>query len=416
MPEVLRQTVQDNGVAAFRKHFPIVLVGVMASLGLGACSEGSGPRVDAGNKPDKVQIAAEGPFTGNQASKAAGALQAIKLALDEFNKSGGIRGTHVQLVIWDDHHDAQTATMLQAQGVSDPTILGLVGPMNASVAEASEAGLQGAHPPLPFITESVSSLELTDSGFSVAHRINVRDDKQAALDARFMIDQGARKIEILDSGTEYSRPMADAVQSYLRSNAPSILSERNIAKRGDKDFSLVVAKMKAFNADWVFFADEGPETALLVQQMTQAHLKIGQNIQFLGTDQTNDPEIITASQGAYQGAYASQITADPQALPSAASFVAAFKTEYGSDSFAIAGPFYGSAYAATQVLLQAINKSPVKDGRISRNDVLSHLASDTFATILGPIKYDSKGDVERASINIFQAQGTKMVAINTVRG
>jgi len=418
MPEVSRQTVRDNAVAASRKQFLMVdqtvyLVAI-AIAGLAACGNPGG--TTAANKPDKVQIAAEGPFTGAQASIGAGALQAIKLALDDFNKKGGIHGTRVELVIWDDAHNAETAKRLQAGALSDPKILGIVGPMNSGVVEASEPGLESANPPLPFVTESASATRVTDAGFSVAHRVNARDDVQAAVGGKFMIDQGAKRVEILDSATDYSGPLADAVVSYLKSNAPSIVIDRNSARNGQKDFGTLVTRIKSFNADWVFFADEGTETAPLVQQMAHANLKIGQNIQFLGTDGENDPSIITTSQGAYLGAYASNITPDPQSLPSAARFVAAFEAEYGSDAISKAGPFYGSAYAATEVLLQAISSAAVNNRKISRADVINHLGSDTFTTILGPIKFDRKGDVPNATVGIFQAKGTQMVAVKQPTG
>jgi branched-chain amino acid transport system substrate-binding protein len=396
----------------------IFVFAAMASVALAACGTSTG----GGNAsaPTKVQIAAEGPFTGDEASIGAGALQGIKLAVKDFNNKGGVHGTKVDLVVYDDNHKAQTATTLQAAGISDTTVLGIVGPMNSSVVEASEPGLQSATPPLPFVTESASAIKVTDAGYSVAHRVNARDDKQAALDGQFMIDKGAQKVEVLDSATDYSRPLADAVQNYLKAKAPNIQIKRDSATNGQTNFSTVVTNMKAFGADWVFFADEGTETAPLVQQMAQANLKIGQNIQFLGTDGEDDPSIITSSQGAYLGAYASNVTADPQSLSTAASFVSAFKSEYGSDAISKAGPFYGSAYAATQVLLQAIASSPVNNGKISRSDVISHLGSDTFSTILGSIKYDSKGDVANVTIGIFQAQGTiaapTMASVKSVTG
>jgi ABC-type branched-subunit amino acid transport system substrate-binding protein len=96
--------------------------------------------------------------------------------------------------------------------------------------------------------------------------------------------------------------------------------------------------------------------------------------------------------------------------------VTAFKAEYGPDSVSQAGPFYGSAYEAAQTLLQAIKSSPVKNGKISRADVISHLASDTFTTIFGSVKFDSKGDVQGGGIYVYKAQGTQMVVVKQVSG
>jgi branched-chain amino acid transport system substrate-binding protein len=393
----------------------ILVLAALASVGLAACGGGTGSSGTA-NKPDKVQIAAEGPFTGDQASIGAGALQAIKLAVKDFNKAGGVSGTQVQLVIWDDQHNAQTAQTLQAQGTSDPTVLGIVGPMNSGVALGSVQGMQSATPPLPFVSESASNVKVTDSGNSVAHRVNARDDAQGPADGKFMIDQGAKKVYVMDAKSDYSTGLADQTEKYLKDH--NIPTKRDSVKAGTKDFSTIITNIKGFSADWVYFADEGPEAAPFVSQMKQQGLTIGQNIQFLGTDGEEDASIIATSQGAYDGAYATNITADPAGVSgsAAAAYLTAFKAEYGADAISKAGPFYGSAYEAAQVLLQAIKNSPVKNGKISRADVLSHLGSDTFSTIFGSVKFDSKGDVQGGGIYVYQAKGSSMVVIKQVSG
>jgi branched-chain amino acid transport system substrate-binding protein len=393
----------------------ILVLVAMAGVALAACGGGSTGGA-AANKPDKVQIAAEGPFTGDEASIGAGALKGIQLAVNDFNKAGGVNGTPVQLVIWDDQHSAQVAQTLQAAGISDPTVLGIVGPMNSGVVLGSVTGLQGASPPLPFVSESASNTKVTDSSWSVAHRVNARDDAQGPADAKFMIDQGAKKVEVMDAKSDYSTALADQTETALK--AKSIPTQRDSVKAGTTDFSTIITKIKSFKADWVYFADEGPEAAPFVSQLKQASLTIGQNIQFLGTDGEEDSSIITKSQGAYDGAYATNITADPAGVSgsAAAAFVTAYKAAYGADSLSSAGPFYGSAYEAAQTLLQAIKNSPVKNGKISRADVISHLASDTFSTIFGSVKFDSKGDVQGGGIYVYQAKGSNMVVLKQVSG
>ena len=392
----------------------ILVLAAMASVGLAACG-GSSTAGTAPSKPDKVQIAAEGPFTGNQAVIGAGALQAIQLAVKDFNTAGGVNGTPVTLQIWDDQHNAQTAQTLQSQGIADPTVLGIVGPMNSGVVLGSVQGLQNATPPLPFVSESASAVDVTDKGFSVAHRVNARDDAQGPADAKFMIDQGATKVYVMDAKSDYSKGLADQTEAYLKNH--NIATMRDSINPGTKDYSTVITKINAFKANWVYFADEGPEAPPLVSQMKAQGLTIGQNIQFLGTDGEESASIITDSQGAYLGAYATNITADPAGVSgsAAANYVTEFKAAYGPD-LSKAGPFYGSAYEAAQVLLQAIKNSPVKNGKISRTDVLAHLGSDTFTTILGSVKFNAKGDVAGGGIYVYQAKGNAMVVLKQVAG
>src|SRR2546421_5087665 len=207
----------------------------------------------------------------------------------------------------------------------------------------SVAGTHGARPPLPFVSESASNVKVTDSGWSVAHRVNARDDAQGPADAKFMIDQGAKKVEVMDAKSDYSTALADQTETALK--AKNIPTQRDSVKAGTTDFSTIITKIKSFNADWVYFADEGPEAAPFVSQLKQAGLTIGNNINFLGTDGEEDSSIITKSQGAYEGAYATNITADLAGVSgsAAAAYVTEYKAEYGADSLSSAGPFYGSA-------------------------------------------------------------------------
>jgi branched-chain amino acid transport system substrate-binding protein len=393
----------------------ILVFAALASVGLAACGGGSTGTATV-SKPDKVQIAAEGPFTGPQAVIGAGALQAIRLAVKDFNAAGGVNGTPVTLLVWDDQHTPQVAQNFQAIGISDPTVLGIVGPMNSGVVLGTAPGLQQASPPLPLVSESASAVKVSESGWSVVHRVNARDDAQGPADAKFMIDKGAKKVFVMDAKSDYSIGLADQTEKYLKDH--SIATQRESAQQNQKDFSTIVTKIKASGADWVYFADEGPEAVPLVTQMSQSNLKIGQNIQFLGTDGEEDASIIANTQGAYDGAYATNIAADPAGVSSTAAqnFVKEYKAAYDPDALSKAGPFYGSAYEAAQVLLQAIKNSPVKNGKISRADVLSHLGTDTFTTIFGNVKFDSKGDVQGGGIYVFQAQGSSMVVLKQVSG
>lgn len=394
------------------KVLPLV---ALAAIVLAACGSSNNP--GSSNKPNKVQIAAEGPFTGDEAGIGAGALKAVELAVEDFNKAGGINGTNVSVVVWDDAHSAATAKTLEAQGISDPTILGIVGPMNSSVVEAVEPDLQGASPPLPFVSESASAVKVTTSGFSVAHRVNARDDAQGPADGRFLIDKGAKKVEVIDSGTSYSRPLADAVVAYLQQHGSGVQTERDSITNGQTStFPTIVTKMHSFGADWVYMADEGQDVAPFVLQMKSAGMTIGQNVNFLGSDGTQDPSIIGKSQGAYDGAFATNVTASPVGVSSAAGFVSRYKAKYGADSMSSAGPFAGSAYEAAQVLLAAIKASPVNNGAISRNDVLSHLGSDTFSTIFGQVKFDSNGDIAGGGIYVYQAVGNDMNVVKKITG
>jgi branched-chain amino acid transport system substrate-binding protein len=54
-------------------------------------------------------------------------------------------------------------------------------------------------------------------------------------------------------------------------------------------------------------------------------------------------------------------------------------------------------YAAVQVWAQAVDKA----GTIETDKVIAALRSNEFATVLGPISFDAKGDVEQPAFDWY---------------
>src|SRR5437867_3158712 len=85
-----------------------------------------------------IAIAVAGPLTGGAAPFGVEQKQAVELAVDEQNATGGILGAKVALVSGDDRADAGEAKVLAQQFCDDARVLGVVGHVNSGVSvEAS---------------------------------------------------------------------------------------------------------------------------------------------------------------------------------------------------------------------------------------------------------------------------------------
>lgn len=383
-------------------------LGVAAVLVAAACGGSSNT---ASSGPAKVQIAFEFMFTPDNLPGNA-MLKAAQLYIKQYNDQGGIKGTKVDLVVWDDQGKAQIAQTLQAQGISDPTVLGLICCQFSSVTLASEPGLQGATPPLPFVAIGASNPKVTDSGYAVAHRINARDDLQGPADGKFIVSKGAKRVEILYPNIDYGTALADQVSNYLKTNGSGIVTQRDVEQVGQRDFSTIITRIKAFNPDWIFSASLSEEASPFLKQLKDAGYTIGQNINYLGSDGHFGTDVNKNSQYSEDGAYVSTILPDPSNLPAAASF----KTAFGATNPDLLGQgvYWGSSVEAMQIMLAAINASPVTNGKISRADVLSHLSNDTFTTIVGKVSFDTKGDIKNSGVFIYQVQRDNLNYLSTV--
>ncbi len=371
---------------------------VAALLAAAACGSGGG---GAGQPAAarEIKIAAAGPFTGDFAPVGQGALHGVQLAVDDWNVRGGINGTKIQLEVADDTGKPDQGVTLANKLAAEDTVIGVIGPMNSGVVLAGAPVYQQAG--LPFITESGSNPKITESGWSVAHRLCARDDTQGPADAKFATSTlGARKIFVLDSKTAYATALADQFEQAAK--AAGATTQRDTFASGSKDANPIATKIKAYGPDLLFFADDGPEAPLVLQALKSQGVTVGSNFKYMGTDgQFDTTQFIKGSQGAAEGAYVSNIAPDINSLPASSK---AFVTRYTA-KYPDLGPFDAIAYEATGVMLTAIKNSPVKNGKIDRADVLSHLGSLTYSGILGiPIHFNGKGDVQGVGIFIFQVK------------
>ncbi len=360
-----------------------------------ACGLG-GTTASPSNGPKAVRVGIAGTFTGDLAPVGVGALQGAQMAVDEWNAKGGIDGTKIQVVVGDDGGNSDQALVIANSWIAQFDILGVVGPMLSNLAVSDLKVYQRGL--LPMITESATAPKVADSSYAVAHRLVARDDtQQGPLDANFALQTlHAKKVFVLDSGTADSAGLAGQVDKALKAGGATTLRETFAS--GSKDASPLVAKIKAFNPDLVYFADEGPEAPLLLQALKDQGMPLSANLRYLGSAwQYDTAQFINGASGAAEGAYVSSVTPDITGTDFAKRYQAKYKGGIG--------PYDAAAYEAMNMILTAIKSSPVQNGVIGREDVLAHLSGETYTDVLGvPLKFDPKGDLVNAGIYFFQVK------------
>jgi len=161
---------------------------------------------------------------------------------------------------------------------------------------------------------------------------------------------------------------------------------------GAVDYSAVVQKIKRFKADAVIFGGYHPEASKIVMQMRKKRMDTA----FISDDGVKDDTFIKVA-GAYaEGVYATG-PKDTSKNPLAIAATEAHRKAYGSDP----GAFFLNAYAATQALLNAIEKA----GSTDYEKVSQALKTEYVETPLGRIKFDERGDAIGIGFSIYQVKG-----------
>jgi len=121
---------------------------------------------------------------------------------------------------------------------------------------------------------------------------------------------------------------------------------------------------------------------------------------FISDDGVKDDTFIKVAGKYSEGVYATG-PRDTSSNPLAIAAIEAHKKAYGADP----GAFFLNAYAATQALLNAIEKA----GSTDYDAVAKALKTEYVETPLGKIKFDSKGDAIGIGFSIYQVQNGKYV-------
>jgi branched-chain amino acid transport system substrate-binding protein len=149
--------------------------------------------------------------------------------------------------------------------------------------------------------------------------------------------------------------------------------------QGDKDFSVLISKMKEADIDVIYFGGYQTEAGLIVRQARDQGLKA----QLIGADALVKEEFWKIAGPAGEGTLMT-FPPDPRNVPAASAVVDKFTAEgYDPQGYTL------YTYAAIQAFAAAANKAK----SLKVGDLSKALKSMTVNTVVGSLSWDNKGDV-----------------------
>jgi branched-chain amino acid transport system substrate-binding protein len=376
-----------------------------AATGTTTAATGGTTNTTTAGAPITLKIGGAGPFTGDLAKIGTDALQAVQMAVEDFNASGAMPGVTFTVEVGDDGADPAKAATIAQKYASDTSVVGVVGPMTSGAVQAALPILNDAN--LAQITQSATAVNLSTLGFGVFHRICPSDSVQGPAIAQFMLsDLKVKSAFIIDDGGAYSKGVADQVETALKAGGVTNIKRTQIGA-SDKDFATVLTQVKSMNPSILFTPlPSPPQAAAIAKQMKS----MGFSVQMMGADGTHDNELITSGGGATEGMYSTVLGPLPETLASAKPFLDKYIAKYK-----VTSAFTAQSYEAALVLLNAIKTVGVKDGKIDRKAVNDALSASNYTGILGfPIKFTPTGDLVGGGITVLQVKGTAFVPVKQV--
>jgi branched-chain amino acid transport system substrate-binding protein len=334
---------------------------------------------------DDIVVGAAGPMTGGQASFGRQMREGAEQAIADINSAGGVLGKMLRLEVGDDACDPKQARSV-AEKFSGMGVAVAVGHYcSSSSIPASDAYLDGG---VLQITPASTNPQFTDRGMWNTFRTCGRDDQQGGFAAGYLAKNFKDKnIAIINDKTTYGKGLADEVKKAL--NAAGVKETLNESyNQGDKDFTALVSKLKRNNIDIVYDGGYHQEAGLIVRQMRDQ----GLNTILMAGDALATREFASITGAAGEGVLIT-FPPDPRKRPSAAAIVKKFKDK-GIDPEG----YVLYTYAAYQVWAQAAAKAGTTDSQ----KVAAAMRAGTWDTVLGPISFDKKGDINSSGWSVYR--------------
>ena len=329
----------------------------------------------------QIKIAVAGPMTGQYAAFGAQLRNGAQQAVVDINRAGGVLGQPVSLVVGDDACDPRQAVSVANQ-FADNGVKFVAGHYcsGSSIPASKVYGEEG----ILEITPASTNPDYTDQGGWQTFRLCGRDDQQGKVAGDYVAAHfKGQKIAVLNDNTAYGKGLADETQKNLEADGvtPALVQTYT---PGEKDYSAVVSRMKEAGIQVIYLGGYHTEAGLIIRQAKEQ----GMNATLIGGDALMTKEFWQISGPAGQG---TMMTFAPDVSKRAAA--AAVVREFADNHVDPEG-YTLYTYAAVQIWAEAAKKA----GTVDPQKVAAELKSGgSWVSVLGPIGFDHKGDVEGPS-------------------
>jgi len=338
-----------------------------------------------------ITIATAGPMTGQYAAFGAQMKAGAEQAVEDLNAKGGVNGQKLVLQVGDDACDPKQAVAVANQFAGQGVVFVAGHFCSGSSIPASKVySDEGIIQISPASTNPKFTDERPGPGI---YRVCGRDDQQGEVAGAYLAKQFAgKKVAIVNDKSAYGKGLADETQkAYEAAGGKPVLVESYTA--GEKDYTALVSKLKQAGVDVLYVGGYHTEAGLIKRQMVEQGMKtVLMSGDALVTDEYWQ---ITGDAGA---GTLMTFSPDPRKSPKAQDVVKEFR-----DKKIEPEGYVLYTYAAIQAWAQAATTAKSTD----HDAMVKALDAGTFDTVLGSLKFDSKGDVSLPGYVLYSWENGK---------
>jgi branched-chain amino acid transport system substrate-binding protein len=312
---------------------------------------------------DKIIIGHVASMTGSEATFGDSTDKGIKLAIDEANKKGGVKGKQIEVKTLDDGGKPEEAAVAATRLITQDHANILLGEV-ASSRSLAMAPIADSNQ-VPMITPTSTNPRVTKDGAKTrpyVFRVCFIDPFQGTVMAKFAHDsKKITKVAVLrDVGNDYSVGLADYFSKKFQELGGKIVADESY-KAGDQDFKAQLTSIKNKKPQAIYVPGYYTDVALIARQARELGIKVP----LMGGDGWDSAKLYEIAKGALDGSYFSNHYTDEDPSPVIQDFVKKFKATYGAvpDALAVLG------YDAANVAIDAMNRAKDLTGASIRDAV-----------------------------------------------
>lgn len=382
----MRSTLTRRGVT--RSALTLLLASATV-LSLGAC-KGKGKGKEDTTGPIKIGHYAS--MTGSEATFGQSTDNGIKLAVEERNAKGGVKGRTIALTTYDNQGKPDETVTAVTRLIDSDKVVALLGEVASSRSLAG--GPVAQRKGVPMISPSSTNPDVTAIG-DMVFRVCFIDEFQGKAGAKFILDD----LKLKRGATLYNRAQAYSsglngffVDAY-QAMGGEIVTQQAFAD-GDNDFGAQLAAIRDANVDFIYVPGYYTEVVNIAGQAR----RLGLTIPLVGGDGWDSAELANAGDSLNNCYFTNHYSHEDQ-RPEVQSFVQKYQSTYGSvpDGLAALG------YDAAMLLFDAMERSPSLDGK----DLAAAIAATKgFAGVTGAITIDENRNAAKSIVVLEVVNGT----------
>ncbi|WP_405909202.1 MULTISPECIES: branched-chain amino acid ABC transporter substrate-binding protein [unclassified Streptomyces] len=402
-----------------RSFIAITAALAAGALTLTACGsrddEGGSSNGDSGTT---VTIGIDAPLTGDLSALGLGIKNSVDLATKQANEQKYVDGVTFKIEALDDQALPSSGQQNASKLVADKAVLGVVGPLNSSVAESMqkifddnklvEVSPANTNPALTQGTEWNTGTKKRP--YASYFRTATTDAIQGPFAAQYVYnDSKKKKVFVIDDKKTYGAGLAATFTEEFKKLGGTVVGTQHIDPE-TKDFSAVATQVKSSGADVVYYGGEYPQAGPLSKQIKAA----GAKIPVVGGDGIYSADFIKLAGSTATGDLATSVGAPVEELASAKEFVANYKAAGYKDAYeAYGGYSYDSAWAIIEAVKKVVEDNDGKLPTDARAKVTAAMQNVSFDGVTGKVSFDEFGDATNKQLTVYAVENGAWKAVKS---